>query len=130
LRPAISPFASVWWLHQIGYGNAVALMGSSCSPEQASLIAEHLTDDGRIWLMPDGNGAGAQMATQALPLLTAHRFTCLVKLKEDRQPTDCDTDELHRLLGAIRSGTSEKPRVANLSGTSNVKASRPMAAEH
>ena len=126
----VEGFASAWWLHQNGYPNAVSLMGSSCSAEQASLIAHHLTDDGRIWLLPDGNGAGAQMAAQALPLLAFYRFCCLVKLKEDRQPTDCSADDLNRLLGAIKSGTSEKPRVANVRSTSNVKASDPMAAEH
>ena len=126
----VEGFASVWWLCQHGYPHAVSLMGNSCSEEQASLIAHNLTDEGRVWLLPDGDAAGAQMAAQALPLLAFYRFTRLVKLKEDWQPTDCDADDLRRLLGATKSGTSEKPRVANVLGTSNVKPSRPMAAEH
>jgi len=101
----VEGFASVWWLHQNGYPNVVSLMGSSCSPEQAALIAHHLTDDGRIWLMPDGNGAGTQMASQALPLLAFYRFTCLIKLKEDQQPTDCGGDDLMRLLGAVKASS-------------------------
>lgn len=125
----VEGFASVWWLHQSGYVNTVSLMGSSCSPEQASLIADRLTSGGRIWLMPDGNGAGIQMATQALPLLASHRFACLVRLDDDQQPTDCDGQDLNRLLGAIKSGSSEKPWVANVRRTSNLKASDPMAAK-
>jgi DNA primase len=125
----VEGFVSVWWLHQHGYPHAVSLMGNSCSEEQARLIARHLTDEGRIWLLPDGNAAGAQLAAQALPLLAFYRFTRLLKLKDDRQPTDCDADDLARLLGARKSGTSEKPRVVNVLGTSNVKASDPMAAE-
>lgn len=95
----VEGFASVWWLHQHGYINVVSLMGSSCSPEQARLIADDVTDTGRIWLLPDGNGAGAQMATQALPLLALHRFCRLLKLPTDRQPTDCSADDLASLLG-------------------------------
>lgn len=100
----VEGFASVWWLHQNGYRNVVALMGSSCSSEQASLIADHVTDDGRIWLLPDGNGAGAQMAAQALSLLAVCRFTRLIKLKGHEQPTDCSLDDLERLVGATKSG--------------------------
>ena len=70
------------------------------------------------------------MAAQALPFLAFYRFTCLVKLREDQQPTDCNADDLSRLLGTRKSGTSEKPRVATVFGKSNVKASNPMAAEH
>lgn len=110
----VEGFASVWWLHQNGYPHALSLMGSSCSPQQASLIAHHLSNQGRIWLFTDGNCAGAQMAAQALPLLASHRFTRLVKLEADQQPTDCNADDLCRLLGARKSGSSEKPCVANV----------------
>jgi DNA primase len=95
----VEGFASAWWLHQNGYTNVLAVMGSSCSLEQAGLIAGHLTDAGRIWLLPDGNGAGAQMASQALPLLASHRFCRLVKLPAEKQPTDCTANEFASLLG-------------------------------
>lgn len=94
----VEGFASVWWLHQNGYAAAVSLMGSSCSVEQARLIGHHVANAGRIWLMPDGNSAGAQLAAQALPLLASYRFTRLISLEVDRQPTDCDAQELRRLL--------------------------------
>ena len=45
------------------------------------------------------------MASQALPLLAFYRFTCLIKLKEDQQPTDCGGDDLIRLLGAVKASS-------------------------
>lgn len=98
----VEGFASVWWLHQHGYPNVVALMGNSCSSEQASVIAGYVNHDTRLWLLPDNDGAGAQMAAQSLPLLAIHRFTTLVKLNEHEQPTECGGDDLDRLLGSIR----------------------------
>jgi DNA primase len=94
----VEGFASTWWLHQNGFANVVALMGSSCSPEQASLVAHRLTRDGRIWLMPDGNNAGVQLAGQALPLLAFYRFARLIKVGDDRQPTDLSGEELAVML--------------------------------
>ena len=81
--------------------------------------------------MPDGNGGGEQLVAHALPLLAGYRFTCLIRLSEAQQPTDLNPNDLDRLLtiGAEKSGTSEKPRVANVRRTSNVKASSPMAAD-
>src|SRR5581483_9720141 len=95
----VEGFASVWWLHQHGYSNVTSVMGSSCSPEQAKLIADRLTGAGQIWLLPDANGAGTQMAAQALPLLAAHRPCRLVKLPANKQPTDCSSDDLKTIFG-------------------------------
>ena len=99
----VEGFASVWWLHQQGFVDVVALMGSSCSSEQAKMISEHMSEDARIWLMPDGNNAGAQLASQSLPLLAVYRFSRLIQLNVGRQPTDYTRDELCQLLRATKS---------------------------
>ena len=80
--------------------------------------------------MPDGDDAGTQLATQALPLLAYYRFTRLVKLEGDRQPTDCTPNELHGLLtmDAEKIDTAEKHGAANVATSHNVSASNPITA--
>lgn len=95
----VEGFMSVFWLHQHHLTHAVSLMGSSCSSQQASLIDSKLSRDGRIWLMPDGDGAGEQLAGQALPLLAQYRFSRLVRLGANQQPTDKSGTELCQLSG-------------------------------
>ena len=43
----VESFLSVFWLHQAGYPNVVALMGSFFSPEQEGLISDLLGPAGR-----------------------------------------------------------------------------------
>ncbi len=84
----VEGFPSVWWLHQHGYPQTVALMGSECSDEQADLIKAAVTPSGRLWIVPDGDKAGERLANQLLALLSPHRFVRWIKLGEGRQPTD------------------------------------------
>ena len=58
-------FISVWWLHQSGYKNAVALMGSFLSEEQAQLIINYFKKQGDLWLMFDGDEDGEKCALQS-----------------------------------------------------------------
>jgi DNA primase len=94
----VEGFASVWWLWQCGFANAVALMGSSCSSEQAALIVDRVVPSGRVWVMPDADEAGERCATGALSQLSPQRFCRWVKLDTGRQPTDCSAEELRELL--------------------------------
>jgi hypothetical protein len=57
-------FPSVWWLHQHGYKDVVAIMGSDCSEEQAKLILEHVEFDGRIWIMSEYQASKNQLVQE------------------------------------------------------------------
>lgn len=100
----VEGFPSVWWLHQNGYTNVVAVMGSSCSSEQAALIVDHTRQDGRIWLMPDGDDAGQRCAADLLIRLSPQRFCRWIDLDADKQPTDCDAKALNQLLPGLQPG--------------------------
>lgn len=76
----------------------VALMGASCSERQAELVKELLVEDGRIWVLADGDPAGQRMVESAMKLLAPFRFVRWVKLEDGKQPTDLSPDELHTLL--------------------------------
>jgi DNA primase len=125
----VEGFTHVWWLWQNGWKAVVALMGADCSPAQAKLILKIVHPNGRVWVMPDGNDAGRRCAESVMRQVGAHRFVRWVKLTDDKQPTDVSAEELQEFFGAEKSGTSEKPRVADPSRDSNVKADSPTAAK-
>jgi DNA primase len=97
----VEGFPSVWWLRQCGFPNAVALMGASCSPEQAEIIARAVNPDGRIWILADGDEAGDRCAQSIFGLVGPHRFCRWVKLPPGKQPTDCAPQVLATLLPPI-----------------------------
>lgn len=88
---------SVWWLWQLGVKGAVAVMGSSCSPEQADLIARLTRPDGRVVLVGDGDDGGRRLAADLLPRVAARRWCRSVTLPEGKQPTDLTRDQLRDL---------------------------------
>ena len=89
---------SVWWLWQHDMPSVVALMGSSCSREQAELIVDRVTDRGRVWVLGDGDEAGERFAQSVLSEVSPHRFCRWVKLADGRQPTDLNELQLSLLL--------------------------------
>jgi len=98
----VEGFTSVWWLWQHGYQNVVALMGSSCSVEQAWLIAGLVSHSGRVWIMPDRDDAGERCAHSVLTQVGWQRFCRWIKLDQG-QPTDLAADALSKLLeGVVR----------------------------
>lgn len=90
----VEGFPSVWWLHQAGIENVVALMGSSCSPEQAAIIFAKTTPTARISILPDGDEAGERCAQRLFAAVGPHRWVRWVQLLEGNQPTACRQDEL------------------------------------
>jgi len=58
------------------------------SDEQAAIITELVAPKGTVWLMSDGDEAGAKCAKESLPRLALHRRVRLIKLDENKQPTD------------------------------------------
>ena len=91
----VEGFPSVWWLHQCGYPNTVALMGSSCSGEQTDLNA---TLAKRVWIMSDGDDAGQRCAEELWQLLGHRAFCRRIPLPSDRQPTDLSIQTLKSLF--------------------------------
>lgn len=96
----VEGFPSVWWLWQNGQKNVVALMGATCSIEQAALIVGLVTPTGRVWAFPDGDEAGERCAASVLTQVAVHHFARWVKLTGRRQPTDYSPEELAAILGS------------------------------
>jgi DNA primase len=94
----VEGFASVWWLWQHGYHNVVALMGASCSGEQADLIANWVTDDGHVWGFLDGDDAGDRCIESLFTHLAHYRFIRWATLGDGQQPTDCSPLDLSFIL--------------------------------
>jgi DNA primase len=94
----VEGFFSVFHLHQRGWPKTVALMGSSCSPEQAGLILRLTAECGRIWLMPDGDKAGIKCAEGVLTQVAPHRLIRWIKLDEGNDPCDYTRETLVKWL--------------------------------
>jgi DNA primase len=95
----VEGFPSVWWLHQQGYGSAVALMGSSVSSEQIDLMLDRVTEEGRIWTFMDEDDAGVECANSLLPNVASRRWVKWIRSGESgKQPTDFSAPELAALL--------------------------------
>jgi DNA primase len=90
----VEGFKGTWHLWQAKYRNTVGLMGSSCSEEQAKLICSLVKPDGKVWLIPDGDMAGADCAESMLFHISPERFVRWVRLMGNDQPTDVKADEL------------------------------------
>jgi DNA primase len=95
----VEGFTSVWWLHQSGIQNVVALMGADCSDWQIDLITAIVSPTGHIWLMPDGDEAGNRCAHSILIRLSPQRFVRWVKLEAEKQPTDYQPSDLKAMIG-------------------------------
>jgi DNA primase len=94
----VRSLTSVWWLWQHGFKHVAALMGSTCSPEQAALIVGMVPRRGRIWVFTDGNKVGRYCAEEVLKHLAPYRFCRWIELPQDHKPTDCTKDRLRELF--------------------------------
>ncbi|MDO4616742.1 MAG: DNA primase [Lachnospiraceae bacterium] len=79
-------------MHQAGFNNAVASLGTALTSQQASLLKRY-TDD--VLIIYDMDGAGVRAALRAIPMLrTAGLRTKVVDLKPHKDP-----DEFIQALG-------------------------------
>lgn len=90
----VEQFPSVWWLHQNGFPNAVALMGGECSEIQIELIVEAVKPDGRVWILPDGGKAGDALAHSLVLQVCSRRFVRWVRLAAGSLPTGIRPEEM------------------------------------
>jgi hypothetical protein len=70
----------------------------STGAAQAALVKDLVAPDGRVWMLADGDEAGARCAESLLVQVSPHRFTRLIKLDPGKQPTDYSLEDLARIL--------------------------------
>jgi DNA primase len=92
----VESFLSVWALHQAGYPNAVALMGSSLGEDQADQITALLGDAGRALLFFDPDPAGEICTRECQARLGGQVWTRSLHL--DKKPHRSTAEELGGLL--------------------------------
>lgn len=80
-------------LHQAGFINAVASLGTALTPGHASLIKRYVKE---IYLTYDSDGAGTKAALRAVPILKEEGITARVIRMEPYK----DPDEFIKNLGA------------------------------
>jgi DNA primase len=94
----VSWFPSAWWLWCNAFQNAVALMGSTGSPQQASLIVGLTSRSSRIRIFTDGTKIGLHCAQDVLRQVAPYRFCRWVQLEQDQTPSACSKHQLQELL--------------------------------
>lgn len=82
-------------VHQAGYSNVVALLGTSLSDQQRELLQAHF---GEVIVMLDGDEAG-QRASRMLS--TRWPSVGLAQVPRGRQPDELSAEEIHRILRGV-----------------------------
>lgn len=85
-------------VHQAGFPNVVALMGSSLSEAQETLLA---SNSKRVILMLDGDSGGRSAATQIAARLARKMFVRLVGVPEAKQPDQLSSEDIQELLAFL-----------------------------
>ena len=93
----VTGFDSVWWLHQCGISNVVAIF-EQASDKQIELIVSLVKANGRIWIMPNGDKDGASLARVMASQLSASRFTRWINLGSESRPADLSAEQLRSYL--------------------------------
>ena len=96
----VEGFPSVWWATQCDFPNVVAVMGSSMSKEQGEIVLSLTRPEAKIYVMPDGDSAGAHLAESVFQAIGPHRFLRWIKLKKGEQPTSFSHDKFISLFTA------------------------------
>lgn len=101
----VEGFFDVIKLHQAGYTRVVAIMGSSLSHRQEEMLVELAGEDGRIFLMFDGDEAGRKGQTDTLIRLSKRLFVRAIDVGTDgRQPEHLSGEELREILPFLEGG--------------------------
>lgn len=91
----VEGYFAVFRLHQAGIP-AVALMGTSISPEQIELLKRAGVE--RVIVLLDGDAPGRLAAATVVPTLARSFFVHDTVLPEGRQPDDLDDDHIAELV--------------------------------
>jgi len=85
-------------IHQAGFPNVVALMGSSLSPKQKSLLFERFVG---IISMLDGDEVGKSAISEITLQLTEKCFVRVVRVPDGKQPDQLSSGEIQKLLSFL-----------------------------
>lgn len=96
----VEGFFAVFKLHQAGFANAVALMGSSLSERQRDLLVATLGAQGKIILLFDGDDAGRACQAQCLEELAGQLYVKVFRLPDGQQPDHLDEKQIRQLLAS------------------------------
>lgn len=91
----VEGFVDCFKVHQAGYPNVVALMGSTLSEAQERLLAEHFD---RLALMFDGDEAGAKCLREFYVRLRRRLYLREIHLEPGEQPDALTEDRIRELL--------------------------------
>jgi DNA primase len=95
----VEGFFDAMKIHQAGYTNVVALMGSSFCQRQSDLLATHFKS---ATLMLDGDPAGRHAADVIQNALTSRMHVTRVDVADGRQPDQMRPADIRALLGPGR----------------------------
>jgi DNA primase len=96
----VESFLSVFVLHQAGYPNTVALMGSVLSEHQEDLITRLLGPDGNAILMFDADDDGKKCTRSCLGRLCQKLYVKAIDLEPyARKPHQLSEDQISSLIG-------------------------------
>ncbi len=93
----VQGFPACWWLWQHGYRDVVALMGATCSVDQAGAVLKLASRSARIWCFTDADKAGEKCAHSLFTEVGPQRFCKWIRPRKS-QPTDSGADEIKELL--------------------------------
>ena len=91
----VEGFFDCFKVHQAGFPNVVALMGSTLSEPQQELILAH---SDRIALMLDGDDAGTKCLREFYGRLRQNRYLREIHLDSGEQPDSLSDDRIRQLL--------------------------------
>jgi DNA primase len=94
----VEGFFGAMKVHQSGFPNVVALMGSYLSEAQTHLLRAALGAQGKVTIMMDGDEDGRNCQEQCLAELSRHMFVKVVELNDGIQPDHLSDDQLRQLL--------------------------------
>lgn len=96
----VESFLSVFRLHQAGYPNALALMGSVLSEAQEELIVGRLAGGGKVLLFFDNDEDGQKCAADCLGRLSKRMFVKVLDVGIfGKKPHRLKPEELRKLIG-------------------------------
>ena len=95
----VESFISVWKLHQMGFANSVALMGSQLSRFQEKLITSFSGPHKRVICMFDADEAGKKCANDCLNRLSGSVYVKMVDISSyAKKPHMLTLDQTHACL--------------------------------
>ena len=91
----VEGFFDAMQVHQSGYQNVCALMGSALSETQAQKLANHFD---RVTLMLDGDATGHEATRKIAGQLEGRVAVKVIELREGKQPDQLDATAIRALL--------------------------------